>query len=495
MTVRVRFAPSPTGYLHIGGARTALFNWLFARQHGGTFILRIEDTDKERSTPENVQVILDALRWLGLDWDEGPEVGGPHGPYFQSERTDIYAPHAQKLLAEGKAYRCFATPEELETMREEQKARGEQPHYDGRGLKHTPEEVEKMLAEGKPYVVRFRVPEGSTVIDDQIKGRVEVQNSEVDDFILLRSDGSPTYNFVVCIDDTDMGITHVIRGDDHFTNAMKQALMIEALGFERPVYAHIPLIFGPDKKKLSKRHGAVSVLEYRDKGYLPEAFINFLALLGWSFDDKQTLFDVPELTAKFTLEKVSKSPSIFDLDKLDWFGGEYVRQKPAPELTELAIPVLVEAGLLKAEEAQGRRAWLEKLVAAMQPRFRRLPELPEMVTYFFQGTAELDYEEKAVQKLEEEGAADRLTVYRESLESSSFESTETLEAEARALCEAKDIKFGKLVHPVRAALSGRTQGPGLFDIVYLLGKDECLARIDRALKLIEQGSGFPIQAG
>ncbi len=483
MTVRVRFAPSPTGYLHIGGARTALYNWLFARQHGGTFVLRIEDTDRERSTPENVQIILDALRWLGLEWDEGPEVGGPHGPYFQSERGDVYRPHVERLLNEGKAYRCFATPEELEAMREEQKSRGEQPHYDRRGLKLSTQEIEANLAAKMPFVVRFRVPDGSTVIEDRIKGKVEVQNKEVDDFILLRSDDNPTYNFVVCIDDADMRITHVIRGDDHFTNTVKQALMTEALGFERPIYAHIPLIFGPDKKKLSKRHGSVSVLDYREAGYLPEAFTNFLALLGWSFDDKSTLFTGPELIEKFSLEKVSKSPSIFDPAKLDWFGGEYVRQKPTPELTDLALPTLIAAGQIDEATARERRPWIEELVAAFQQRFRRLPELPELTEYFFQSTDAVEYEEKAVQKLQNEGASERLAAYRELLANADFSSTDKLEAEARAFCESQEMKFGQLVHPVRAALSGRIQGPGLFDIVYLLGKDEALARIDRALSL------------
>ena len=317
-TVRVRFAPSPTGYLHVGGARTALFNWLFARQHGGVFVLRIEDTDLARSTEESTQAILDSLQYLGLDWDEGPKKGGSFGPYFQSERLELYKKYANQLMEMGRAYKCYCTPEELDKKREEQIKRGEGTHYDRHCLHLSEEEKARLEEEGRIPVIRFKsLDEGVTEVDDLIRGLVRFDNvAQVDDFVIMKSDGMPTYNFAVVIDDALMQISHVIRGEDHLSNTPKQIQIYQALGFPVPKFAHIPMILGPDRALLSKRHGATSVMQFKENGYLSPAMVNYLALLGWSYDDSQTIFPIPELVEKFSLDKVSKNPAVFDIQKL-----------------------------------------------------------------------------------------------------------------------------------------------------------------------------------
>ncbi|HHY09450.1 MAG TPA: glutamate--tRNA ligase, partial [Firmicutes bacterium] len=344
-TVRVRFAPSPTGYLHVGGARTALFNWLFARHHSGVFVLRIEDTDLARSSEEATQVILDALEYLGLDWDEGPKVGGDYGPYHQSERLDIYRKYAQKLLAAGRAYECFCTPEELEAKRKELIAKNKASHYDRRCLHLSAEEKEALRSKGIKPAIRFRaVSEGETEVADLIRGKVVFENTQIDDFVIYKSDGTPTYNFAVVVDDALMKISHVIRGEDHLSNTPKQIQIYDALGLPLPKFAHIPMILGPDKALLSKRHGATSVMEFSKEGYLPQAMVNYLSLLGWGYDDSQTMFSVPDLIEKFSLERVSKNPAVFDLQKLEWMNGVYIRELSLEELYKKALPFWQKAG-------------------------------------------------------------------------------------------------------------------------------------------------------
>ena len=374
-SVRVRFAPSPTGKLHIGGARTAIYNWAFARANGGTFILRIDDTDPTRSTDENTQIILRAMRWLGLDWDEGPEVGGDFGPYSQTERLDLYKRTAERLLAEGKAYPCFCTPEQLAADREAAQARKDPfQGYQRRCRDLSPEEAQARIDAGEPYVLRIKVPEdrGNVVINDAVHGEVAFDAKELDDFVIFRSDGTPTYNFATVVDDALMGITHVIRGDDHLSNTPRQVMVYEAMGAPVPVFAHISMILGADGKKLSKRHGATSVEEYRDAGYLSDAFVNYLALLGWSLDGETTVIPRDVLASQFSLERISKNPATFDPKKLDWMNAEYINAMSNADFADqIMLPELLKAGLIKEVSKPIRHG------SAPLPRsFARAPRCP-----------------------------------------------------------------------------------------------------------------------
>ncbi|HHW15332.1 MAG TPA: glutamate--tRNA ligase, partial [Firmicutes bacterium] len=400
MSVRVRFAPSPTGYLHVGGARTALFNWLFARHYGGTFVLRIEDTDRERSTEESVQAILDGLTWLGLDWDEGPGVGGPYGPYFQTQRLESYHAYAEKLVKMGRAYKCYCTPEELEQRRKEALAHGQAPKYDRTCCQLTEAERQRLEAEGRRPVIRFRaLDEGETVLDDLIRGRIVFDNSTLDDFVIIKSDGLPTYNFAAVIDDAAMEMTHIIRGDDHISNTPRQIQVYEALGLPLPKFAHVPMILGSDKTRLSKRHGATAIGQYREAGYLPETMVNYLALLGWSLNATETVFSREELIKHFTLERCSKNPAVFDPKKLEWLNGVYIRQSSLERLAELLLPDLLKAGLLTEAEAAdpARRAYVRKVIALQQTRLRLLTEFVPTSAYFFRDPEA--YEEAALEHL------------------------------------------------------------------------------------------------
>ena len=376
MAPRVRFAPSPTGYLHVGGARTALFNWLFARQAGGTFVLRIEDTDAERSSDDMVTGILDGLRWLGLDWDEGPEVGGAHAPYFQSQRVDRYRAAVASLLESGHAYRCYCTPERLRDERERAEQRGEAWQYDRACLGLTVDERRARDAAGAPSAVRFRVREGHTAFDDAVHGRIEFDTANVEDFVILRSDGLPTYHLCVVVDDVDMRITDVIRGDDHISNTPKHVLLFEALGAPVPRFAHVPLILGADKKRLSKRHGATSVMEYARQGYLPDAMVNFLALLGWSPGDDRELMTRQELVESFSLDKISGGNAVFNTDKLDWMNAQYLSRMPVEQLAGHARPVLGEAGLADSPLVSDHVTF-ERLLELLRPRIKRLSDVVE----------------------------------------------------------------------------------------------------------------------
>jgi len=481
-TVRVRFAPSPTGYLHLGGARTALYNWLFARGQGGSFILRIEDTDLKRSEEGFTQQILADMKWLGLDWDEGPEKGGAYGPYFQSERKEGYDRYCQDLLASGKAYYCFCSPEELEARREEAEKAKAVYGYDGRCRDLSRDEVQRRLAAGDPAAIRFRVPvEGYTGFKDLIRKKVSVKNSEMDDFIILRSDGTPTYNFTVVIDDLEMKITHVIRGDDHISNTPKQILLYQGLGESPPVYAHIPMILGADGQRLSKRHGATAVSAYREMGYLPEAMINYLALLGWAFDDKQTLFTVSDLIEKFSLNGVSKKAAIFDPQKLTWMNGVYLRDIDPDRLLDLSRPYLEERfGAHFAEESH-----LRNVLAVVQARMKILPDVVDLTSYFWED--EITYAPEAKEKLmEDPNGINILSALQERFSMLKFFTHEALESACAELVSEMGIKFGVLAHPLRAAVTGRTASPGIFEILVLLGREKVLRRIENAIRFIKE---------
>ena len=399
--VRVRFAPSPTGKLHIGGARTAIYNWAFARANGGTFILRIDDTDPTRSTAENTQVILRAMRWLGLDWDEGPEVGGDFGPYAQTERLDLYREAAERLLAEGKAYPCFCTPEQLDADRKAAQERKDPFQGYQRRCRNIPaDEARARMEAGEPYTLRIKVPEdrGDVVIDDAVHGKVVFDAKELDDFVIFRSDGTPTYNFATVVDDALMGITHVIRGDDHLSNTPRQVMVYEALGAPVPTFAHISMILGADGKKLSKRHGATSVEEYRDAGYLSDAFVNYLALLGWSLDGETTVIPRDVLAREFSLERISKNPATFDPKKLDWMNAEYINAMDDATFTdEIMLPQLEAAGI-SAVRAEHDDAWWNLLASIVRPRTKMPADAASVAAPVFATAATLTYDEKSVAK-------------------------------------------------------------------------------------------------
>lgn len=489
--VRVRFAPSPTGYLHLGGARTALFNWLFARHHGGTFVLRVEDTDRERSRPEHVTAIMETLSWLGLDWDEGPDKGGPHGPYLQSERLPLYRREAERLTAAGLAYPCYCTPAELEERRREAYARGLPSRYDGRCSRLTPAERARLEAEGRRPALRFRAPEGGqTVVEDLIRGRVVFENEKMlDDFVILKSDGWPTYNFACAVDDAAMGITHVIRAEEHLSNTPRQLLLCEALGYAAPAFAHAPMILAPDRSKLSKRHGAVAVEEFREGGYLPEAIVNYLALLGWSPGGEREVMSLAEMVASFTLERVGRTAAIYDVDKLTWMNAAYLRQADPDRLVDLVLPRLREAGFAVGgpEGGEGRREWVRRLVLATRERARTLADFPELLRYFF--VAPDRYDPGGMAKHFSAEAPARLRAAAEAVRDLEPFTAERVEAAYRSLADRLGIPAAKLIHPTRLALTGRTVGPGLFEIMELLGRDACLERLEAAVAFLEARGG------
>ena len=482
--VRVRFAPSPTGKLHIGGARTAIYNWAFARANGGTFILRIDDTDPTRSTEENTQIILRAMRWLGLDWDEGPEVGGDFGPYAQTERLDLYRKAAEKLLAEGKAYPRFCTPEQLEEGRDAARARKDPFQGYQRRCRNIPvDEARARMEAGEPYTLRIKVPEdrGDVVIEDAVHGTVTFAAKELDDFVIFRSDGTPTYNFATVVDDAAMGITHVIRGDDHLSNTPRQVMVYEALGAPVPVFAHISMILGADGKKLSKRHGATSVEEYRDAGYLSDAFVNYLALLGWTLDGETTVIPRDVLAREFSLERISKNPATFDPKKLDWINAEYINaMDDATFVKDILLPQLAAAGI---EAGDHDDAWWSLLAQIVRPRTKMPADAAGVAAPVFATAETLTYDEKSVAKgLAKEGMATVLDAARAALEAVPAESwnAETIDAALEPLPEALDMKKRLVFQAVRVAECGNMVSPPLGETMQLIGRDDCLARIDRA---------------
>ena len=478
MMIRVRFAPSPTGYLHVGGARTALFNWLFARHHEGVFVLRIEDTDRNRSQPEHTEAILGALGWLGLDWDEGP--------VFQSDGVDRHRADARRLLESGLAYRDFTTAAELAKARES--AKGEEadrrvPRRRAEALSDG--EAEERAEGGEPHAVRFRVPEGETVWDDMVHEEMRFQNADIDDLVILRSDGSPTYNLAVASDDADQRITHVIRGDDHLSNTPKQILLYEALGHPVPTFGHVPMILGSDGKRLSKRHGATSVGEYESQGLLPEAMVNFLALLGWSPGDDQEVMSVEELVQRFSMERVLKKSSVFDLKKLDWLSGQHFNVSTAESLEPALTEGLEAAGLATREELEERREWYLSLIDLLKTRARRIPDLVDLARPFL--TEEVEFDPKAVAKHWFKAPAEvleQLIALRTALEAATWE-PEALEEVIRGYAEEISVGAGRVIHPLRVAVTGRDASPGIFEVLTFLGRVTVLARLDDAIARLE----------
>lgn len=482
--VRVRFAPSPTGKLHIGGARTAIYNWAFARANGGTFILRIDDTDPTRSTDENTQIILRAMRWLGLDWDEGPEVGGDFGPYSQTERLDLYKQTAERLLAEGKAYPCFCTPEQLAADREAAQARKDPfQGYQRRCRDLSPEEARSRMEAGEPYTLRIKVPadRGDVVIEDAVHGRVTFDAKELDDFVIFRSDGTPTYNFATVVDDALMGITHVIRGDDHLSNTPRQVMVYEAMGAPVPVFAHISMILGADGKKLSKRHGATSVEEYRDAGYLSDAFVNYLALLGWSLDGETTIIPRDVLASKFSLDRISKNPATFDPKKLEWMNAEYINAMSNADFADqIMLPELLRAGLID-EGFEANETWVNALAAIVRPRTKMPADAAAVAAPVFATAETLAYDEKSVAKgLAKEGLGAVLDAAKTALEAVTDWTPANIDAALEPLPEALDVKKRLVFGAVRVAECGNMVSPPLGETMALIGRDDCLARIDRA---------------
>ncbi len=474
--VRVRMAPSPSGFLHVGTARTTIYNWLFARHHKGKFILRIEDTDPSRSSKEMVGAILESLRWLKLDWDEGP--------YYQSKRTELYQKYAQRLLESGKAYYCFCSPQELEEKRKQAIAAKVDWKYDRTCLKLSDAEKQEKIQKGEPKAIRLLVPEGETVFSDLVYGELKKENKELDDLIILRSNGTPTYNFACVVDDVDMKISHVIRGNDHIANTFKQTLIYKALDLTPPLFAHIPLILGKDRAKVSKRHGAVSVMEYKEQGFLREAFVNFLALLGWSPKDNREILSTDQMIELFTLEGVNPSNPIFDQEKLEWMNGEYIRASDNEKLLELVIPFLIREKLISQEMVTEKRERLLKFVSLFKERAKTLREFAEKGKYFFE--FDYQYEQKAAKKhFSSPESADRLRAYVDRLSGlDSFEKAQ-IEQALRSLADEMGIKPSVLIHPVRLATTGTSAGPPLFDLLELLGKEEVIKRIKKAVEFIQ----------
>jgi len=483
--VRVRFAPSPTGYLHVGGARTALFNWLFARRQGGRLILRIEDTDQNRSTEASVKTILDGLEWLQITWDEGP--------FFQSRSLDAHRAVARRFVEEGNAYPCFCAPEELDRKREAAGRAGTAWKYDRACLRLAPDEVRRRLAAG-PAAVRFKVPEGTIAWDDLVHGPTSFEGAVIEDIVLLRSDGSPTYNLSVVSDDIDMRISHVIRGDDHISNTPKQILLYRAAGVEPPRFGHLPLILGTDKKRLSKRHGAVSVTEYRDKGYLPEALFNFLALLGWSPGDGREKMTRQEMIDAFSLEAVNKKGAVFDEQKLEWLNSQYINDLPAARIAFFVRDSLVAAGLHAPDLDEGgaRRDWYLRVIEALKARAKLLGDFPRDLRPFL--SDEFDYRPEAVEKHlagspktgGPEAIAARMAALRDAL-ADADEFTETgTEMILRGLAEARGEAAAAFIHPLRVALVGTAVSPGVFSVLFLIGRDRALRRIDRLVEFLRQ---------
>ncbi|NVN97851.1 MAG: glutamate--tRNA ligase [Geobacteraceae bacterium] len=458
--IRLRFAPSPTGYLHIGGARTALFNWLLAKKLGGTFILRIEDTDVARSTQVSVDAILQGMEWLGLDWDEGP--------FYQSDNFPLYKEKVQQLLAEGKAYKCYCTAEALEAKREAALKSGGKPKYDGtcRNLNDTPED--------KPFVIRFKAPlDGVTVFNDLIKGSISFNNEELDDLIIQRTDGTPTYNFVVVVDDASMGITTVIRGDDHVNNTPRQVLLYQALGAPVPQFAHVPMILGSDKARLSKRHGATSVIAYRDMGLLPEAMINYLVRLGWSSGDEE-IFSKEELVEKFTIEAVGKSAGVFNPEKLLWLNAHYIKAGDPERLAELLLPFLADRGIT----ARPAQPDLVNVVKTLQERSKTMLEMADGALFYYK--TELEYDQEAVQKNVKPESSGYLKSLSAALSTADKFDHESIESVFKGVCADLGIKMGQIGPAVRIALSGGTVSPSIYEVMEVLGKEETCRRLDLA---------------
>ena len=479
--VRVRFAPSPTGFPHVGNIRTALFNWLFARHCGGSFIVRIEDTDVARRVEGAEKAILDGLSWLGLDWDEGPEVGGSYGPYFQSQRLELYHQAAERLIEQGDAYYCYCSPERLEEMRAEQVRRKQPPGYDRHCRDLTPQERARKETEGIKPVVRFKTPlEGSTGFNDLIWGEVTFEHKTIDDFVLLKSDGYPTYHLANIIDDHRMEISHVLRAEEWLSSTPRHHLLYRALGLEPPQFAHLPMILGSDRAKLSKRHGAVSITEFYQRGYLPEAMVNFLALMGWSLDDKTEIMSREEIIANFSLERVSRTAAVFNHDKLDWMNGVYIRSLSPEDLVQRALPFL-EKGLPAEVKRPLDTDYVREMMPLIQERARTLAETPELAEFLFVDELEYDTSLLIAKNMDRDATIGALEAAEQKLGQLAAFDAESLEAVLRPLAEELGLKTGQLFGMLRTAVTGRTAAPPLFQTMAVLGREQCLKRIGAAL--------------
>jgi len=471
MTVRTRFAPAPSGSIHVGNARTALFSWLHARRHGGAFVLRIEDTDVSRVTEEAVGELMDSLRWLGLDWDEGPDVGGPHAPYRQSQRRGIYREQVERLVAAGHAYRCYCTPEELEERRKRALERGEPPGYDGRCRRLTDAERRAFEAEGRPWAVRFAMPDREWVVHDLVKGEVRWAAGSLPDFVLVRSDGSPTFLLAVAVDDLLMGITHVIRGEDLLASAPRNAAVIEALGGTPPAYAHLPLIVGPDRQPLSKRHGSTSVEAFRERGFLPEALLNYLALLGWSKDERTTFLTKEELVASFDLSRVSRNPAAFDVEKLEWMNSHYIQGLDDDELAARCMRFMTQAGLLPDPAA------LRRAMPLVRERMKRLTQAPELLRFLF--TDDVEPNDRARELIRKAGP-DYLREAADALERLPSWTAAAIQGALDELAARHGLSRTRGWQPIRAAVTASNVSPPLPESLELLGRERTVARLRAA---------------
>lgn len=479
--IRVRFAPSPTGYLHLGNARTALFNWLFARHNQGKFLLRIEDTDIDRHIDQAEDMIIEDLQWLGLDWDEGPDKGGEYGPYRQSDRTDIYIEHTNRLLQGEKAYFCYCTPEELETSRQNMLAKGLMPIYDGHCAHLTMEQQRKLTNEGRKPSVRFRANNAHVRVNDLIRGEVNFEEGTIGDFIIVRSDGRPAYNYAVVIDDSLMKITHVLRGEDHLPNTPRQILIYQAFGWQPPQFGHLSMILGPDRSRLSKRHGATSVVNYREQGYLPEALGNYLALLGWSSPNEEDILPLDKLIESFTLDRISKSAAIFDVAKLTWMNGHYLRSGNLTRITRLCLPYLEKAGYLSRSPKETSPELVELMIDSVRKNMSYLAQVIELTALYFE--EEIIVTEDSKLWLEDPSSICVIQALADVLDAVSetfLKEVESLDL-IKLVQERSSQKGKKLYMPIRIALTGKTGGPELPIIIKILGRDRCLKRVRRIL--------------
>lgn len=473
--IRVRFAPSPTGHLHVGGLRTALYNFLFARKHSGVCILRIEDTDRSRYIEGAVENLVETLRWAGLEFDEGPAREGKFGPYIQSLRIELYREHAAMLLKEKKAYRCFCTPERLEEMRKQQEKMRIPPKYDRRCLRLSESETQNNLNSHVPFVVRMKVPEATTItFHDVVRGKVEFHSDRIDDQVLLKSDGFPTYHLANVVDDHFMEISHVIRGEEWLSSTPKHVLLYEYLGWPLPGFAHLPLLLNPDKSKLSKRQGDVAVEEYRAKGYLPQALVNFVALLGWNPGDNREVFQIDDLVGEFSLERVGKSGAVFNLDKLNWINQKHVRRLDDDKLAEMLRPLLAKAGWRSASPD-----YLKRVIRLMKERLTFVNDVITFGSYFFDDS--FPYDEKAVKSNWTSESPSHLTALLERIEKMDSLTPASAEEVLRQTAEAVGVNAGKIIHAVRLALTGMAVGPGLFELMDVLGKEKVVQRLKRVL--------------
>ena len=483
--VRVRFAPSPTGYLHIGGARTALFNWLFAKRHNGTFILRIDDTDEQRSTESSMKQIYESLNWLGFNWDEGEKVGGPYGPYIQSERRSIYQEYIGKLIESGHAYYCYCNSDELAQMRQLAKDENRPVHYNRKCLHITKKSQKLMVEQGRKPVIRFKVPDQTVSFDDLILGRISTESDTLQDEVIVKSNGSPLYNLTSIIDDHEMKISHIIRGADHLSNTPKQVLLAQALELDMPQFAHLPMVLGSSKgEKLSKRHGATSIEQYRNEGYLPQAMINFLVRLGWSLDDTTEIFSVSELTQNFDIGRVGKSGSVFDIKKLRWLNGHYINQLNLPERTSAVIPFLQPLCSTDSTELEVNR--LEAIISVIDDRLITLADIKEHAYHFFKD--DFAYDPKGIKKwLSKDGSISLLQMLHDAMEKINTFDEKSVETAIWSIVDSLGIKKVEGLQPIRIAISGMTSGPSLFEMVILVGQSETLKRIKRLITYLSKG--------